>query len=263
MTQLLPHTVASLSADLRKLGLASGDTVLVHSSIRAVGFVAGHVQAVVQALMGVLGHDGTLVVPTHTPFNSDPAGWRNPPVPESWWPIIQNLSPGYDMKRTPSRHMGILPETVRTWPGALRSDHPKVSFAALGARAETVLGSHPLDGSFDDRSPLGAIYRERGKVLLIGCGHRRNTSLHLAECRQPDPPMNACGSSVRISDAESRWVTWSEPVADASDFEEIGAAFEATGAVATGSFGEASARLMSQVSLVDFATGWIAAHRAG
>jgi aminoglycoside 3-N-acetyltransferase len=40
--------------------------------------VAGGTQAVVQALLDVLGPAGTLVVPTHTPDNTDPADWRNP-----------------------------------------------------------------------------------------------------------------------------------------------------------------------------------------
>jgi aminoglycoside 3-N-acetyltransferase len=262
-SQQFPHTLTSLSADLRTLGLAAGDTVLVHSSISSVGFVAGHVQAVVQALLNVLGQDGTLVVPTHTPFNSDPEHWRNPPVPASWWPTIKSRFPGYDVKRTPSRHMGILPETVRTWPGAHRSDHPQVSFAALGAGAETVTGAHPLGDDLGDGSPLGAIYRANGKVLLIGCGHERNTSLHLAECRQPHPPMTENGAAIRDGDEGSRWVTWTAPVADTSDFGRLGAEFEATGAVTIGAFGSADARLMSQPGLVDFATAWIAAHRAG
>ena len=83
MDQLAPYTVQSLGSDLRALGLAAGDTVLVHSSARSLGFAAGGSQAVVQALLDVLGPSGTLVVPTHTPDNNDTADWRNPPVPET------------------------------------------------------------------------------------------------------------------------------------------------------------------------------------
>ena len=262
MTQQLPHTVHSLAADLRALGLSAGDTVIVHSSVRALGFVVGEVQAVVEALLDVLGPAGTLVVPTHTSGNSDPAEWQNPPVPPDWWPVIRERSPGFDPARTPSHWMGILPETVRTWPGAQRSTHPQVSFAALGAGAAAIVGSHPVQDALGEASPLGAIYRAGGKVLLLGCGHDNNTSLHLAECRRARPAMADHGAAVRDPDGNGRWVTWKGPDADASDFAEIGAAYAADGPVTTGLVGNATAHLMPQRDVVDFATDWMDRHRA-
>jgi aminoglycoside 3-N-acetyltransferase len=234
--------MSSLSTDLRALGLSAGDSVLVHSSVRSLGFVAGKAQAVVQALLDVVGPAGTLIVPTHTPFNCDPARWRSSPVPSAWWPIIREQSPGFDPMRTPSRHVGVLAETVRTWPGALRSAHPHVSFAALGVRARVITGDHRLEEGLGEQSPLGALYREDGRVLLLGCGHERNTSLHLAEFRQARPPITEYGSAVREPDGNSRWVTWTAPVADASDFADIGAAYEAMGAARVGSVGSAVVR---------------------
>jgi aminoglycoside 3-N-acetyltransferase len=159
MDQLVPGTVQSLSSDLRALGVRPGDTVLAHSSASSLGFVAGGTQAVVQALLDAVGPDGTLVVPAHTSDNCDPAGWFNPPVPAAWWPVIREQAPGFDRDRTPSRWMGAIAETVRTWPGALRSDHPQVSFAALGRHAADVTGTHQLDDALGERSPLGAVYR--------------------------------------------------------------------------------------------------------
>jgi hypothetical protein len=151
-----PHTAASLSADLRALGVGAGDVVLLHASRRNVGFVAGGTQAIVHALLDVLASTGTLVVPTHTPENTDPAMWRKPPVPESWWRVIREQSPGFDPRLTPaSRWMGVLAETVRTWPGAVRSDHPQVSFAAIGGHADDVTADHRLDDALGENSPLG------------------------------------------------------------------------------------------------------------
>ncbi len=218
MDQTGPHTVASLRRDLRALGVAAGDVVLLHSSARSLGFVAGGVQAFVQALLDVLGPDGTLVVPTHTSDNCDPATWRNPPVPEAWWPAIRHEAPGFDPARSPSRWMGVIPELVRTWPGAVRSDHPRLSFAAVGARAAGITGRHRYDDALGESSPLGAVYRYGGKVLLLGCGHDSNTSLHLAEWRQPQPPRGEHGSSVRRPDGTSEWVTWTDVIEDESDF---------------------------------------------
>ncbi|MEU4620504.1 AAC(3) family N-acetyltransferase [Actinoplanes sp. NPDC023801] len=262
MNQESPHTVTSLAADLRTLGLVVGDVVMVHSSLRSIGFVAGHVQAVVHALLEVLGPEGTLVVPAHTSYNSDPAGWRNPPVPESWWPVIRAENPGYDRVLSPSRWMGALAESVRTWPGAVRSGHPQVSVAAVGARAAEIVAEHPLADELGDGSPLGAVYRLDGKVLLIGCGHANNTSLHLAEVRQDQPSMCDSAAAVRDADGSVRWVTWSAPETDICDFDEVGAAFEAAGPVVVGRVGDAESRLMSQRALVDFGTAWIAERRS-
>jgi aminoglycoside 3-N-acetyltransferase len=259
---MAPATTASIAADLRALGVVPGDVVLTHSSYKRLGFVVGGPQAVVQALLDAIGPDGTLVVPTHTPENTDPAGWQHPPVPEKWWDAIRRDAPGFDAARTPaSRWMGRLAELVRTWPGAVRSEHPQVSFAALGARAADVAGGHRLDDALGERSPLGAENRLDGKVLLLGCGHDSNTSLHLAEWRQPAPPRHETASAIRQSDGTGRWVTWTDVAEDEGDFERIGAEFDATGAARTGAVGAATARLMPQRALVDFGTAWIAANR--
>ena len=242
-------------------GSTSGDTVLVHASASSLGFVAGGIQTVVQALLDVLGPAGTLVVPTHTPENSDPADWLNPPVPESWWAVIRSQAPGFDRSRTPSRWMGVIAETVRTWPGALRSDHPQVSFAAVGRQAASVTGVHQLDDSLGEHSPLGAVYQLDGKVLLLGCGHDSNTSLHLAEWRQKSPPRAVKGASVRRPDGTSEWISWTDVADETDDFEQIGAAFEVAVGLSIGQVGDAEARLTPQRVIVDFATDWMAEHR--
>jgi aminoglycoside 3-N-acetyltransferase len=255
-------TRASLADQLRALGVRAGGVVIVHSSYRSLGFMVGGPQSVVLALTDALGPGGTVVVPTHTPENSDPAAWSNPPVPQAWWDAIRHEAPGFLASCTPSsRWMGRLPELVRTWPGALRSVHPQVSFAALGARAAEIVAEQPLDDGLGERSPLGAIYRLGGQVLLLGCGHDVNTSLHLSETRLPDPPRHETGSSVLGADGVARWVTWSEVDVDSDDFDRVGADFEAAGGVVTGPVGAATALLMNQVDVVDFGVRWMAVKR--
>jgi len=256
-----PVTRPEIAAELRALGVRPGGVLLVHSSLSALGWVVGGGPAVVAALCDALGPDGTLVVPTHTGGNSDPAGWGAPPVPEPWWPVIREHMPAFDPAVTPTRGIGAIPEIVRTWPGARRSAHPQTSFAALGPAAEQVTADHALDSGFGERSPLARIEALDGDVLLLGAGHGSNSSLHLAEHRVPDPPRERSAAAV-MTPAGRRWVEWEDVVADEQDFDALGAAFDASGAVRTGRVGRAEARLMRQRELVAFGVGWMVEHRA-
>lgn len=89
-----PHTRAGIARDLRQLGVTEGSTLIVHSSLSRLGWVASGAHAVVLALLDAVGPSGTLVMPTHSGGHSDPGEWRNPPVPEAWWPTISEEATG-------------------------------------------------------------------------------------------------------------------------------------------------------------------------
>jgi aminoglycoside 3-N-acetyltransferase len=255
-----PVTQAGLADDLRRLGVRPGSVLLVHTSLSALGWVCGGAQAVVGALLDALGPAGTLVVPTHSNSNSEPSEWQNPPVPEAWWPVIRAEMPAFDPARTPSGWMGAVPELVRTWPGARRSDHPHYSFAALGPAAEQVTAGHELTSGLGERSPLARVHDLDGDVLLLGAGHDSNTSLHLAEYRIANPRRGESGAAM-LRDGRREWVTWEDVIGDEADFDRIGAAFDATGKVTVGPAGNGEARLMNQRELVAFGVAWMAENR--
>ncbi|MGQ4419601.1 aminoglycoside N(3)-acetyltransferase, partial [Streptomyces sp. SAS_269] len=157
----------SMAEELRRMGVESGETLLAHSSLSSLGWVNGGAVAVVQALLDALGPSGTLVVPTQSGDQSDPAVWGNPPVPQEWWDRIRATMPPYDPATTPSRGVGVIPETVRTWPGARRSAHPQTSFAALGPRAAGIVDGHARDCRLGEHSPLARLERLGARVYPV------------------------------------------------------------------------------------------------
>lgn len=258
-TSTIPRTRQSLALDLSALGVAPGMTVLVHSSLSGLGWVCGASVTVVQALMDVLTSDGTLVMPTQSGEYSDPSRWSNPPAPESWWTTIRESMPAYVPELTPSRGMGRIAETFRTWPGVMRSAHPTVSFAAWGRHSFDIILNHSLDFGLGEGSPLARIYDLDGSVLLLGVGYDSNTSFHLAECRQPQPSQILEGAPI-LENGRRTWKTYREIDYDDSTFQHIGAAFEEASSVYVGRVGSATARLFRQCAAVDFAVTWLSSH---
>jgi aminoglycoside 3-N-acetyltransferase len=256
-----PCTRESLGADLRALGVAPGMTLLVHSSLSSLGWVCGGPVAVVQAVMDVLTPEGTLVMPTQSGDLSDPADWSRPPVPSAWLSAIYAHMPAYDPRVTPTRGMGRIVETFRTWPGAVRSSHPLLSFAAWGNQSQRIIEDHQLAYGLGEGSPLARMYELDGRVLLLGVGYDSSTTFHLAEYRAPGQTVRSEGAPI-IENGQRVWKTHDDIELDADVFPQIGVEFEASGAVTQGRVGSAQAQLFSSRAAVDFAQSWLTARRS-
>ncbi|MEU6244761.1 AAC(3) family N-acetyltransferase [Streptomyces sp. NPDC047024] len=259
MTEPAPNgplvTRETISARLRELGVEPGETLLVHSSLSSLGWVNGGPVAVVQGLLDALGPTGTLTVPAHSADLSDPALWRRPPVPEEWWERVRATMPRYDPRTTRTRGVGVIPETVRTWPGALRSAHPHTSFAALGPRAAEITEDHAPDCRLGERSPLARLEKLGARVLLLGAGYDSCTAFHLAEYRVPAPlvPVGRPGPAG--------WETVTEVSISSDRFDELGHDFERDRPVVRGRVGAAEARLFPLADAVSYAERWLPVHR--
>ncbi|MFW9957881.1 MAG: aminoglycoside N(3)-acetyltransferase [Candidatus Odinarchaeota archaeon] len=257
-----PITKNRLVEDLRKAGIRQGDAVLVHSSMRSMGWIVGGAVTVIAALMDSVTEEGTLVMPTQTTGNGEPSQWQHPAVPESWWKAIREEMPPYDPEITPTRKMGIIVETFRGYPGVFRSPHPQASFGAWGKMAQYVVEKHPVDDVFGDNSPLGRLYELDAKILLIGIGLNANTSLHHAEFRAklPNMPIEHLGAAV-IENGKRVWKTWKQIEYDDSDFQQIAAEFEKKTGRRPVYIGQAESHLFSMRELVDFGVEWLLNNR--
>lgn len=257
-----PATVDTLVEDLGRLGVEPGDVLVVHSSLSSIGWVAGGAAGVVDALLRAVGAEGTISMPAHSGDWSDPAGWMNPPVPASWWSAIVGGRPAFDPYATPLREMGAVADNLLLRRQTLRSSHPLHSHMANGRAAAAITGTHPLEDSFGDGSPLGRLYELDAKVVLLGVSHEHNTSLHLAESRaewagKGSEPFR----STVVVDGRPQVVSWEAFAPDADDFGALGAVIDASGLVAFGKVGQADARLSSMRAIVDMAVAWFEATR--
>ena len=152
----------TLVRDIQALGLSRGDLVYVHSSMKSIGEMEGGADTLLDAFLTVLGAEGTLAVPTHTLS-------------------FEFLRPdAFDASSTPSR-LGLFTETVRRRKNAYRSQNPTHSSAAIGQKAKWLTANHDMSLPFGYDSPMHRLYRENGKILLLGVPINTNTMLHLAE----------------------------------------------------------------------------------
>ncbi|GAA4497053.1 AAC(3) family N-acetyltransferase [Actinoallomurus oryzae] len=253
-----------LLSDLHALGLCPGGDLLVHASMRRVGRVAGGATTLVEAVSEALGQDGTLVVPTPTAENSDSSRAylaRVEGMTAAERRLYRAAMPAFDPARTPSTGAGVFPECVRLAPGALRSEHPQMSFAALGARAKVIVDGHAPHCHLGEESPLARLYDLDAEVLMLGTGYDTCTALHLAEYRYTRKPPTRGYNCVIEQDGRARWWSYEDVVLDDRDFRAVGAAFDDTAYVKRGRVGSADSRLVSLRRLVDFAAGWFAATR--
>ena len=143
---------------LQMMDIHEGDTLLLHSSLTAIGPVEGGADIVIDAFLEAIGREGTLVMSTLT-------GWFAP----------------FDADTTPSA-VGWLSEAFRRRPGVLRSLHPVHSVAAFGKNAEYITRDHDkCETGCGEGTPYLKIAELGGKAILLGVDMDRNTTMHSME----------------------------------------------------------------------------------
>lgn len=248
--------------ELQRIGLRKNDIVIVHTSMKGMGYICGGAQTIIEALMDVVGDGGTIVMPTQSWKNLDPEEGVHWDADEADWQLIRDNWPAYNKEITPTNTMGAVAEMFRMWPGSIRSDHPARSVCAWGKYASYIAKGHDLSNIFGEGSPVAKLYELNAKVLLLGVGYDKNTSLHLADARAEYPGKHNCVQySAIMEDGVRVWKKYDTLYVDGEDFEEIGDAFEEKYEVRKGMIGDGMIKLMNQRELVDYAVDWIEMNR--
>lgn len=158
----MQYTKQDLKQQLGEAGLRDTDTILIHSSMKAIGEVEGGADTVLDAWMEYFGQ-GLLLLPTHT------------------WAQMGEGHSVYDPVSEESC-VGLLTELFRRRPGVVRSLHPTHSVAAHGrAAAAYVAGEENCNTPCTPGGCYDRLRQVEGKILLVGVGHERNTFIHSVE----------------------------------------------------------------------------------
>ena len=259
-----PVTRRRIVRDLRRLGIAPGQTLLVHASLRSLGWVTGGAPAVVCALREAVGSEGHVVVPTGTEANSKTSRVHQAHIATLTPDEVEKYylrMPAFDTETTPSG-MGAISEALRTADGAARSPHPQSSFAAVGPEADLLMADHPLECHLGPDSPLGKLAKMDAQVLMIEVGYWAFTGFHLAEYLYTPRPPRRKYACVIAGGGGRRWVEFDDVVLDDQKFDDIGQSLEKKVAVRHGKVGRADCRLVPLHAAVEFAAEWLAKDRA-
>jgi aminoglycoside 3-N-acetyltransferase len=200
------HSRQQLTADLRSLGVALGDVLMVHVSVRAVGEVAGGPDEIHLALKDALTEEGTLMMYAGCPRYVDEIGRGNLSASEEA-EVFEKLPPFDADTARSARDHGILVEFLRTYPGSHVNRHP-ARFVAWGKQTDYLFSFQPWDDAFGLGSALDRFVSLDGKILLLGCDHDTVTFLHYVEHTADIPDKRVARFKVPILENGAR--VWRE-----------------------------------------------------
>jgi len=200
------HSREELAEGFRRLGIAPGDTVMVHASVRSVGPIAGGPDQIHLALKDTVTSDGTLMMYASCPDYYDDVG-RGHLSEADEREILEKL-PAFDPQTARSqRDNGALVELFRTFPGSQVNAHV-ARFVVWGKHANHLIAPQPWNYAFGHDSPLERFVGLNGKILLLGCDHDTVTFLHYAEHIVDIPNKRVVRFKVPIDEGHGR--VWRE-----------------------------------------------------
>ncbi|MGI9595078.1 MAG: aminoglycoside N(3)-acetyltransferase [Acidimicrobiales bacterium] len=233
-----------IAASIAALGPVFGRELMVHASMRKIGPIVGGGAGLIDAIMSVLGPEGTMVMM-----------------------IAADDDEPFDRLTTEAdEENGVLAEVFRQYPGVAVNDHPACRFAALGPAARDLLDPQPLHDYYGPGSPLERLYRRQGLVLRLGSDIDTVTLTHYAEYLADVPDKRTVARSYVRADSGELIINSlddSDGVVDwkhGDYFSHIMIDFIAAGLASVGPVGGCTAELLDGPIFVDYAVEWMERH---
>ena len=143
------YIVEDFAVLLRALGLNRGDTILMHSSMKALGTKKTPLDFI-HDIIGVIGEEGTLLAPA--------LSYESVTAEEPYFSALAT-----------EPCIGLIPKTFFHMDGVVRSIHPTHSVCAYGKHAVDITSQHHLDETpVGPNSPFMKLLDYKGKILFIG-----------------------------------------------------------------------------------------------
>lgn len=161
------YDASQLVAELRRIGVAETDTLLVHSNFEPLSGFTGTPMDVVNALARLVGEKGNLLM-VSIPFRGS---------------AYDYLAQGkvFDVRKTFSM-MGLITEMFRRRPGTLRSLHPTHPVLASGRDAARIVADHEsCRFPCGPGTPFEKFLALDGKILFFDVGFGSITFFHHVE----------------------------------------------------------------------------------
>lgn len=242
---------SDLIEEFKRIGIKKGDNLLIHSSLsKFKGFIVGGAQAFTDALLEVIGEEGTLVVPIQFSTNSEPSLFENPPVDFADIKKVRENIPFFDKNNNESFYMGVVVENIRRRKNVVISNHPTFAFAAIGKYSSVLCNNHSFDFGFGDNSPLKRIYDLNFKNILFGVNYDNATIFHLAEKRSGTCPIYVDGSNIKLN-GDKIFFNRLEVESDTDLFLEIGLTLEKLNLVKKEVIAECEIKIFNSKPAVD------------
>jgi len=227
-------TRKQIERDLKQIGVREGDHLAVSLSFKSMGFISGGPNAFIDALLDVVGPEGTIMVNTFTKL-----------FPASEIPFNYVFDAA-----TTTPYTGIVPRFFLKRKDAVRSKHPVTSVAAIGKLSSYLTEDHDEKAAMFQ--PYEKLAQIGGKYLAIGLGNRLVAIRHEAQKEAGYFGVLPLICGVRYKDAKGKTELYlANPAPCVKNLHMIVPKIEAAGLITRGKIGNAAAVFASADKLIE------------